>query len=215
MITDKQPDMDINTLTDRMRKQRKGYRFTASEQALFYELLAVFRHEGYPDLFFCSSKELCNDAGLKKNTFVNARNKLISAGLIYYKPGKSRCRVSQYSFSRPFQSDTDSGTVPGTVVGTVSTASTGDSFKSGKTKATRSSPFIPPRLEEVKTYCLERKNGIDPQTFIDHYTASGWMRGKTKVKDWKACVRTWEQNRNKNENSRTDTNKPKDYGKGF
>jgi hypothetical protein len=52
---------------------------------------------------------------------------------------------------------------------------------------------IPPSLEAVKNYCAERKNGIDPQRFIDYYQAIGWMRGKSKVKDWRACVRTWEQ----------------------
>jgi len=58
----------------------------------------------------------------------------------------------------------------------------------------RSSRFTPPSLEEVKTYCQERLNFVDPQNFIDHYTTNGWMRGKTKVKCWKACVRTWEKN---------------------
>jgi hypothetical protein len=55
--------------------------------------------------------------------------------------------------------------------------------------------FAPPTVHEVKTYCLERKNGIDPQAFVDHYQASGWVRGKTKIKDWRACVRTWEKNK--------------------
>jgi hypothetical protein len=53
--------------------------------------------------------------------------------------------------------------------------------------------FIPPTLDEVKAYCQERKNSVDPERFIDHYTANGWVRGKTKIKDWKACVRTWEK----------------------
>ena len=52
--------------------------------------------------------------------------------------------------------------------------------------------FAPPSLEEVSKYCLERSNGINPQEFIDHYEANGWFRGKTKIKDWKACARTWE-----------------------
>lgn len=55
--------------------------------------------------------------------------------------------------------------------------------------------FTPPTVEEVQAYCEERRNGIDAQAFIDHYSASGWMRGKTPIKDWKACVRTWEQRR--------------------
>ena len=54
--------------------------------------------------------------------------------------------------------------------------------------------FIPPTVQEVSEYCKERKNGIDPQSFIDHYESNGWYRGKTKIKDWKACVRTWEKN---------------------
>jgi hypothetical protein len=55
--------------------------------------------------------------------------------------------------------------------------------------------FIKPTLEEVKQYCLERNNGIDAETFIDFYESKGWMVGKTKMKDWKACVRTWERNK--------------------
>ena len=54
--------------------------------------------------------------------------------------------------------------------------------------------FKPPNLEEVTAYCKERNNSVNPQQFIDHYTANGWYRGKTKIKDWRACVRTWEKN---------------------
>lgn len=60
-------------------------------------------------------------------------------------------------------------------------------------KENKQRKFIPPSLEDVSGYCAERGNGIDAQKFIDHYSANGWMRGKTKIKDWKACVRTWEQ----------------------
>ena len=56
------------------------------------------------------------------------------------------------------------------------------------------SRFIPPSLEEVKAYCQERGNNVDPQRFVDYYTANGWLVGKNKMKDWKACVRTWEKN---------------------
>lgn len=53
--------------------------------------------------------------------------------------------------------------------------------------------FHPPSLEEVASYCKERGNRVDPQQFIDFYTTKGWMVGKNKMKDWKACVRTWER----------------------
>lgn len=55
------------------------------------------------------------------------------------------------------------------------------------------SRFAPPTLEEVKSYCSERKNSVDAETFINFYESKGWMIGKNKMKDWKAAVRTWEQ----------------------
>lgn len=55
------------------------------------------------------------------------------------------------------------------------------------------SRFSPPSIQEVAAYCRERGNQVDAQAFIDHYEANGWMRGKTKIKNWKACVRTWEK----------------------
>ena len=53
--------------------------------------------------------------------------------------------------------------------------------------------FSPPTLEEVKSYCQERSNGVDAEQFIDFYSSKGWMVGKNPMKDWKACVRTWEK----------------------
>lgn len=55
------------------------------------------------------------------------------------------------------------------------------------------SRFIPPTVEEVKAYCQERRNDVDPQRFVDFYETKGWMVGKNKMKDWRAAVRTWEK----------------------
>jgi hypothetical protein len=57
------------------------------------------------------------------------------------------------------------------------------------------SRFRRPTLREVAAYCQERNNRVHPQEFLDHYEANGWVRGKTPIKDWKACVRTWERSR--------------------
>lgn len=57
---------------------------------------------------------------------------------------------------------------------------------------------VPPSVDEVRSYCLERKNGIDPEAFVDYYEARGWKYGQGKpVVDWKAAVRTWERRRGK------------------
>lgn len=54
--------------------------------------------------------------------------------------------------------------------------------------------FIAPTVEEVKAYCIERKNNVDAEQFVDYYSAKGWIVGKSPMKDWKASVRTWERN---------------------
>lgn len=56
--------------------------------------------------------------------------------------------------------------------------------------------FKKPTIEEINEYCKERNNGIDAEAFYDFYESKDWYVGKNKMKDWKACVRTWEK-RNK------------------
>lgn len=55
------------------------------------------------------------------------------------------------------------------------------------------SRFTPPTIEEVKAYCKERGNNVDPERWFDYYSANGWRVGKNPMKDWKAAVRTWER----------------------
>jgi len=57
--------------------------------------------------------------------------------------------------------------------------------------------FKAPTSEEVKKYCEERKNSIDPEQFINFYESKGWLIGKNKMKNWQAAVRTWEKNNKK------------------
>jgi hypothetical protein len=59
---------------------------------------------------------------------------------------------------------------------------------------TRAKRFTPPTVEEVRSYCTERKNNVDAQRFVDYYSSNGWMVGKNKMKDWRAAVRNWERN---------------------
>jgi len=62
--------------------------------------------------------------------------------------------------------------------------------------------FKPPSLEEVSTYCKERNNRVNPQTFIDYHETRAWkLKGNVPMKDWKAAVRTWESNGFSNGNS--------------
>ena len=58
--------------------------------------------------------------------------------------------------------------------------------------------FKKPHVFDVATYCNKRNNNIDPEAFYDFYESKDWMIGKSKMKDWKAAVRTWEKNEKKN-----------------
>jgi hypothetical protein len=73
-----------------------------------------------------------------------------------------------------------------------------DNIEVGKRKR-----FTPPTVEEVAAYCRERNNRIDPQTFVDFYSSKGWVVGKSKMKDWKAAVRTWEKRDGNSQPERT------------
>lgn len=52
--------------------------------------------------------------------------------------------------------------------------------------------FIKPTIQEIEEYCQERNNGINANAFYDFYESKDWYVGKNKMKDWKACIRTWE-----------------------
>lgn len=95
--------MDGYSLTEKMRKARRSFRFTATEQALFYELVAICNGEDWRDVFDCSNVELCYALNINEKTLVKARETLINAGLIYYKSGKSKRMISSYSFEKPFK----------------------------------------------------------------------------------------------------------------
>lgn len=56
--------------------------------------------------------------------------------------------------------------------------------------------FAPPTVDEVREYCRERGNNVNPERFIDFYSSKGWRVGNQPMKDWKAAVRTWEQRDN-------------------
>jgi hypothetical protein len=67
--------------------------------------------------------------------------------------------------------------------------------KQEKEKVASAPRFVKPTVAEVSAYCRERANGINPESFVDFYEAKGWKVGSQPMKDWKACVRTWEQRR--------------------
>ena len=77
--------------------------------------------------------------------------------------------------------------------------------------------FVKPTIIDINEYCKERKNNVDADTFFNFYESKDWLIGKNKMKNWKACIITWEKSRNNNTNDRTTSHrheKGQDYGDG-
>jgi len=71
-----------------------------------------------------------------------------------------------------------------------------DSAASQAPRTQTTAKFTAPTAEQVAEYCLERRNGIDAEYFVDWYSSKGWKIGKEPMKDWKSAVRTWEKRNN-------------------
>lgn len=68
-----------------------------------------------------------------------------------------------------------------------------DNVNDTKKSVEKKPRFSPPTLEELKKYIADNKYNVDPERFIDYYTANGWTVGKNRMKDWKAVVRNWDR----------------------
>lgn len=64
-------------------------------------------------------------------------------------------------------------------------------------KKTAKKRFTPPTVDEVKEYCKERGNNIDPEQFVAFYESKGWKVGTNTMKNWKSAVITWEKRETK------------------
>ena len=84
------------------------------------------------------------------------------------------------------------------------------------TDSNKKALFKKPTLDEVKNYCILRKNNIEAESFIDFYESKDWLIGKNKMNNWKASVRTWEKRNTKKNNNSTSHRHQKgaDYGDG-
>src|SRR5690554_4696531 len=62
-----------------------------------------------------------------------------------------------------------------------------------KTSPTKQKRFVPPELQEVKTFFHENKSCYQvAEMFFNHFESNGWkVAGKAPMKKWKAAARNW------------------------
>jgi hypothetical protein len=60
-----------------------------------------------------------------------------------------------------------------------------------KKKSVPRGTFHPPSLDELKAFIQEKGYSVNPEKWMAHYEANGWMVGRNKMKSWKATVTKW------------------------
>lgn len=74
--------------------------------------------------------------------------------------------------------------------------------------ATKRTAFVAPSLQEVSDYISEKGYTVDARQFVDFYESKGWMVGSSKMKDWRASVRTWTRRQNPSNTPSHETQRP-------
>ena len=148
--------------------------------------------------------KLADACQCSKNTIVRALKVLVDSGTIVVESDAKKTIITLKNYAK-YQCnnkgtiskiDTLTDTLTDTLNGTLTDTLTDHNIRNKEYKEKKNSSkgrFTPPTLEQVVSYCNERKNGVDAQRWFNYYTANGWKVGKNQMKDWQAAVRTWEK----------------------
>lgn len=69
-------------------------------------------------------------------------------------------------------------------------------------KEERKEFIVPPKLEWVRDYIRHNCYHVNAKKFFNHYSANGWVRGKSKIRDWTAVLNIWEDQEDKPKNNK-------------
>ena len=196
-------------------------------QLLFYKFLVIFNRSAWAEWVSVDNLRLMALTQISnESTLIRHRDNLVREGLIEYQKGKkgspNKYKINTSILKVKTQVETTVKTevfpqVKTTVEMTdINRQRERERIKKDisneiSKKSTRQKKFVPPTVEEVAAYCLERKNKVDAAYFVDHYTSNGWKVGKQNMKDWKAAVRTWEKNGYNQPSKKQDALEPNGY----
>ena len=126
--------------------------------------------------------------GISKSIFILIKPQIL-ANNIRYENGKKGGRKTKI---KPKENQNETKTIPNENVNVNDNVNDNDIKK----EIYKERKFKKPTIEEIENYCEERNNGISANNFYDFYESKGWKIGKEPMKDWKACIRTWERKEN-------------------
>lgn len=158
-------------------------------------------YTGGGDTCFPSRNKICYDLDISKDTFTKYLKELTDRGYVTIEQSKNqetgRFSHNIYTIPGTVLPCTENTVAENTVHGEMGRNNNRPSNNNkNNNNNNENKRFQKPTVEEVRAYCQERKNKVDPERFVDYYTANGWKIGKAKtpMQDWKATVRTWERN---------------------
>ncbi len=171
---------------------------TPNAKLLFAEITALLQING---VCYASNKYFSELYGKNKVTISRWIKELKERGYISvsytYKEGSNEIANRYMQICYGGLSKNDKGVLTKMLKSNTNKVNTNTTYSNKE----RGVSFKKPLINDIKDYCLERKNNIDAEHFYDFYESKGWVVGKTKMKSWKACVRTWEQRQEKNKSA--------------
>lgn len=196
------------------------WQFTCCETRLYFYLLKTANRLGWVDSWARSDARVSSDVGVSVNSMKTARNRLVQAGLIAFKPGgngqrdKTRYQVI-YDFRyqnmtpnltpnlapnltpnlvpkvQPYNNKTKTKTK------SVGGNNSGELFPPDtppKKSSRKKAEFIPPTHEEVKEYFRNKLPDWELQAdiFFNHFSGLGWKTSAgAKVERWDSRANLW------------------------
>ena len=158
-------------------------------ETMVYAIIFGFSQDG-ESAFTGSQAYLAKKCKCSRHKVITSLSKLVERGLV----AKTDRTINGIKFCEYRVSPMGTGCTPEVQGGcTPEVHNNIDNINIDNTLSIKAAPkFKKPSVEEVRAYCMERGNSVDAQAFVDFYESKGWKVGNAAMKDWRACVRTWE-----------------------
>ena len=194
---------------------RRTRPMTSYEADFYFYLLKECNSRNWTSPFELPTRNIEFELGLSRKTICDLRNKLQQKGLISFKEGNKRGNGASYSISY-VSTGNISGNIKGNISGNIKGNISGNTNIKNKNKdnktinnsnelfppeeeetkkgSRKKTEFIPPTLEEVKTYFENKLPDWEQQAeiFYDHFTSLGWRTASgVKVERWDSRANLW------------------------
>ena len=184
---------------------------TSYEADFYFYLLKECNSRNWLNPFELPSRNIELELGISRKTICDLRNKLQQKGLISFKEGNRRANGAIYTIyvSEGNKNGNESGNINGNINGNISGNplykhkqkqkhnNSGELFPPDpppKKTSRKKQEFIPPGLDEVKSYFENKLPDweLQAETFYNHFTSLGWRTASgAKVEHWDSRANLW------------------------